>query len=78
MTAESQDKTNRMCDAALEHIQGVRDDMGFPEALRVYQAQVAAFGVLAGQEFHSTLIGLALVATLTEAVLQSLARNATS
>lgn len=54
MTAQTQAKTNRMCDAALEHIQGVADDMGIGEALNVYRAQTAAFKMLLNRHLGST------------------------
>lgn len=78
MTVETQAKTNRMCDAAYEHISGVRDDMGFAEALRVFQAQVAAFTMLAGEEYHSTLIGTGCAMALTQEVCMAIAERAVS
>ena len=46
MTTQTQDKTNRMCDAAWDHIKGVHDDLGMDEAMQVYRAQTAAFVML--------------------------------
>lgn len=78
MTTQTQEKASRMCDAALEHIQGVADDLGFPEALRVFQAQVAAFAWLAGQEYGSSIIGAGCAAVTAESVCTALAKDATS
>lgn len=46
MTPEAQAKTSRMCDAALENIQGIADDMGIEEAINVYRAQTTAFVIM--------------------------------
>jgi hypothetical protein len=63
-----------MCNAALEHIKGVRDDMGFDEASKVFQAQVAAFVMLLGEETRSTILGagctMALAASVCEAIVE--------
>ena len=66
--AETQAKTSRMCDTALEHIQGVADDFGLDEAINVFRAQIAAFLVMAIDETGSKAIAQTLVLSVIIAI----------
>jgi len=56
-----QEKTNRMCDAALDHIKGIADDLGLEEAIHVYTAQTMAFWVLLVNELGSKELATSLM-----------------
>ena len=59
----TQEKTNRMCDAALDHIKGIADDLGLEEAIHVYAAQTTAFWVLLANELGSKEFATSLMVT---------------
>lgn len=78
MPTQTQDKTNRMCDDALARIQGVADDLGFPEAINVFRAQVSAFAVLSANKIGSDAIGAGFTMAVAERICSDIARSATS
>jgi len=78
MTAQTQDKTNRMCDDALARIQGVADDLGFAEATNVFRAQVSAFAVLSANRMGSDMVGAMFAAGIADAICNDIVRSATS
>lgn len=78
MTTKTQDKTNRMCDAALAQIQGVADDLGFSEAINVFRAQVSAFAMLSAKTIGSDAVGAGFALAVAEAICSDIAGSATS